>query len=81
MLLLPDSIITRRRAQGGNMGNKWFWLLVSGLVLYSVFESAKKSYGEPLLPGIQPGGCLPGDPSVTLPGGKTYCLPQGVILY
>jgi len=58
-----------------------FLLLIGGYVLYTILENAKQSYGQPLIPGIQPGGCIPGDPSITLPGGKTYCLPQGIIPY
>jgi hypothetical protein len=57
-----------------------FWLVVGGFVAYVLIEQQQKAASQPILPGIQPAGCLPGDPSVTI-GGKTYCIPQGIIPY
>jgi hypothetical protein len=56
------------------------WLIVGAVLAYFYFEQQQKAASQPLLPGIQPAGCLPGDPSVTI-GGKTYCIPQGIIPY
>lgn len=56
------------------------WLIVSAVVAYFYFEHQQQSIAQPLLPGVQPAGCLPGDPSISF-GGKTYCIPQGVIPY
>jgi hypothetical protein len=56
------------------------WLIVGAVVAYFFFEQQQRSTAQPILPSIQPGGCLPGDPSVTI-GGKTYCVPQGIIPY
>lgn len=52
-----------------------FWLIVGSFAIGFLLER-----GQPLIPGIQPGGCVPGDPSFTIHN-KTYCLPQGVIPY
>jgi hypothetical protein len=57
-----------------------FWIIVGGIIVSAWMESEKRSSSHPLIPEIQPGGCLPGDPSFTI-GGKTYCLPQGIIPY
>lgn len=58
-----------------------FWLIVGGAIVAALFEQQQHANaGQPLIPGIQPAGCLPGDPSISI-GGKTYCLPQGVIPY
>jgi hypothetical protein len=58
-----------------------FWLILGGVVVAAFMEQQNKAAaGQPLIPGIQPAGCLPGDPSISV-GGKTYCLPQGVIPY
>jgi hypothetical protein len=53
-----------------------FWLIVGAVGVAIVLEASQR--GQPLFPDIQPGGCVPGDPSFTIHN-KTYCLPQGVI--
>jgi hypothetical protein len=57
-----------------------FWLVVGAGIMAYLVESNYRAASQPLIPGIQPGGCVPGDPSVSW-GGKTYCIPQGVITY
>jgi hypothetical protein len=57
-----------------------FWLIVGAGVMAILSEVNQRAASEPLFPDIQPGGCVPGDPSVTWQG-KTYCIPQGMIFY
>jgi hypothetical protein len=55
-----------------------FWLIVGAVGVAMILENQQR--GQPLFPDIQPGGCVPGDPSFTI-NNKTYCLPQGIIPY
>jgi hypothetical protein len=55
-----------------------FWLIVGAVAMAAIAEANQRASSQPLIPDIQPGGCVPGDPSFTIHN-KTYCLPQGVI--
>ena len=56
------------------------WLIVGAIVVAAIMEQETRSSSTPILPSIQPQGCLPGDPSFSI-GGRTWCLPAGVITY
>lgn len=55
-------------------------LVLLAVAAFLYYEWQKQQTQHPIIPGLQPGGCQPGDPGISF-GGQTYCFPQGIIPY